>query len=213
MKVIGLTGGIGSGKSTVAHFLAELGAVIIDADKVGHEAFKPGTELWREVTAAFGEQILTTGGEIDRQKLGEMVFANPERLVQLNKIMHPRMSEMVRAQLEDQRRQGVAVAVLEATLLIEAGGEWTKLVDEIWVTVASEATVLKRLMERSGLSEAESLARIRSQMPPEEKVRHADVVINTERSLDEMKVKVEELWRERQFDQGNGPNLTPTLPS
>jgi dephospho-CoA kinase len=204
MKVIGLTGGISSGKSTVAQFLAELGAVIIDADKVGHEAFKPGTKLWREVTAAFGEQILTTDGEIDRQKLGEMVFADPKRLSQLNEIMHPRMSEMVRAQLEDYRRQGVAVAVLEATLLIEAGGEWIKLVDEIWVTVASETTVLKRLMERSGLSEAESLARIRSQMPPTEKVRHADVVINTEYSLDEMKAKVSELWHERQIDRGNG---------
>ncbi|HEY78758.1 MAG TPA: dephospho-CoA kinase [Dehalococcoidia bacterium] len=204
MKVIGLTGGIGSGKSTVAHFLAELGAVIIDADKVGHEAFKPGTELWQEVTAAFGEQILTTSGEIDRQKLGEMVFADPRRLSQLNEIMHPRMSEMVKAQLEDYRRQRVAVAVLEATLLIEAGGEWTKLVDEIWVTVASEATVLKRVMERSGLSEAESLARIRSQMPPTEKVRHADVVINTEYSLDEMKIKVKELWHVRQIDRGNG---------
>jgi dephospho-CoA kinase len=204
MKVIGLTGGISSGKSTVAQFLAELGAVIIDADKVGHEAFKPGTKLWREVTAAFGEQILTTDGEIDRQKLGEMVFADPKRLSQLNEIMHPRMSEMVRAQLEDYRRQGVAIAVLEATLLIEAGGEWIKLVDEIWVTVASESTVLKRLMERSGLSEAESLARIRSQMPPTEKVRHADVVINTEYSLDEMKAKVKKLWHERQIDRGNG---------
>jgi dephospho-CoA kinase len=204
MKVIGLTGGIGSGKSTVALFLAELGAVIIDADKVGHDAFRSGTDLWREVTAAFGEQVLTKGGEINRQRLGEMVFADPERLAQLNEIMHPRMSEMVKAQLEDYRRQGIALAVLEATLLIEAGGEWTKLVDEIWVTVASESTVLKRLMERSGLSEADALARIRSQMPPAEKVRHADVVINTEYSLDETKAKVKELWRERQIDRGNG---------
>jgi dephospho-CoA kinase len=204
MKVIGLTGGISSGKSTVARFLAELGAVIIDADKVGHEAFRPDTELWREVIAAFGEHILTTGGEIDRKQLGEMVFADPERLSQLNEIMHPRMTEMVRAQIEDYRRQGVAVVVLEATLLIEAGGDWTALVDEIWITVASEATVLKRLMERSGLSEAESLARMRSQMPPAEKVRRADVVINTECSLDEMKIKVKELWRERQIDRGNG---------
>jgi dephospho-CoA kinase len=204
MKVIGLTGGIGSGKSTVALFLAELGAVIIDADKVGHDAFRSGTDLWREVTAAFGEQVLTKGGEINRQRLGEMVFADPERLAQLNEIMHPRMSEMVKAQLEDYRRQGIALAVLEATLLIEAGGEWTKLVDEIWVTMASESTVLKRLMERSGLSEADALARIRSQMPPAEKVRHADVVINTEYSLDETKAKVKELWRERQIDRGNG---------
>ena len=89
MKVIGLTGGIGSGKSTVSRFLAELGAVIIDADKVGHEAFKPDTELWGEVVAAFGRQILTANGDIDREKLGEIVFGNPESLARLNQIMHP----------------------------------------------------------------------------------------------------------------------------
>jgi dephospho-CoA kinase len=197
MKVIGLTGGI---SSTVAQFLAELGAVIIDADKVGHEAFLPGTELWREVVTAFGKDILSASGEIDRKKLGEMVFASPERLAQLNEIMHPRMNEMVRAQIEDYRRQGVAMVVLEATLLIEAGGDWASLVDEIWVTIASEATALKRLMERSGLSKEESLARIRSQMPPAEKAQRADVVINTEYSLDEMKARVKQLWQERQTD-------------
>jgi dephospho-CoA kinase len=202
MKVIGLTGGISSGKSTVAQFLAELGAVIIDADKVGHEAFKPGTELWREVVTAFGENILSASGEIDRKKLGEMVFASPERLSKLNEIMHPRMNEMVRARIEDYRRRGVAMVVLEAPLLIEAGGDWAKLVDEIWVTIASEETVLKRLMERSGLSKEESLARIRSQMPPAEKARRADVVINTESSLEEMKARVKQLWQERQTGRG-----------
>ena len=91
MKVIGLTGGIGSGKSTVSQFLAELGAVIIDADEVGHEAFKPNTEIWREVIAAFGRQILTPTGDIDRGKLGKIVFNNPESLSRLNQIMHPRI--------------------------------------------------------------------------------------------------------------------------
>ncbi|MFC2017388.1 dephospho-CoA kinase [Chloroflexota bacterium] len=195
MKVIGLTGGIGSGKSTVSQFLAELGAVILDADRVGHEALKPDTEVWREVVAAFGRQILTPGGEIDRAKLGEVVFGKPESLSRLNQIMHPRMYDMVKAQLEEYRWQGVEVVVLEAPLLIEGG--WTSLVDEVWVTVASEATVLGRLEERIGLSQAQSLARIRSQISSEERIKHADVVINNDGDLDELKARVAELWGAR----------------
>ncbi len=193
MKVIGLTGGIGSGKSTVSQFLAELGVVIIDADRVGHEAFKPDTELWREVVAAFGRQVLTPSGEIDRKKLGEIVFSNAELLSRLNQIMHPRMYDMVKAQLEEYRRQGLGVAVLEAPLLIEAN--WSSLVDEVWVTVASEATVLKRLQERTGLSKEKSLARIRSQLPSEERIKHADVVINTDCDLGELKARLGKLWQ------------------
>ncbi len=192
MKVIGLTGGIGSGKSTVSQFLAELGAVIIDADKVGHEAFQPDTKLWREVVAAFGRGILKPSGEIDRSKLGNMVFGNPGLLSRLNQIMHPRIYDMMEAQIKDYRRQEVEVVVVEVPLLIEANRAFS--VDEIWVTVASEATVLKRLQERTGLSEEESLARIRSQLSSEERIRHADVVINTDCALDEVKMKVKELW-------------------
>jgi dephospho-CoA kinase len=196
MKVIGLTGGIGSGKSTVSRFLAELGAVVIDADKVGHEALKPGTELWREVVAAFGRQTLTPDGDIDREKLGEIAFSNPDSLVRLNRIMHPRLYEVVKAQIEECRRQGTGMVVLEAPLLIEAG--WTSLVDKIWVTVASEATVLRRLQERTGLSEPESLARIRSQLASTERVRYADVTIDTDGELDELRARVEKLWRKLQ---------------
>ena len=198
MKVIGLTGGIGSGKSTVSQFLAELGAVILDADEIGHEAFKPDTEIWRQVVAAFGRQILTPDGNIDRKKLGNIVFSNPESLSRLNQIMHPRMYALVKAQLEEYRRQGVGVVVLEAPLLLEAG--WTSLVDEVWVTTAPEATVLKRLRERTGMSQAESLTRIRSQLPSEERVRQADVVINTDCDLDELKSKVKELGQRLELD-------------
>ena len=198
MKVIGLTGGIGSGKSTVSKFLAELGAVIIDADKVGHEAFKSDTELWREVVAAFGRQILKPSGEIDRNKLGEMVFGNPELLSRLNQIMHPRMYALVKAQLEEYRRQGVRMVVLEAPLLLEAG--WTSLVGEVWVTVASESTVLRRLQEQVGLSEQQSLARIRSQLSSEERIKQADVIIDTDCSLDELRTKVKELWQKLALD-------------
>ena len=196
MKVIGLTGGIGSGKSTVSQFLAELGAVILNADEVGHKAFKPNTEIWRKVVAAFGRQIVTPDGNIDRKKLGNIVFGNPESLFRLNQIMHPRMYALVKNQLEEYRRQGTRVVVLEAPLLLEAG--WTPLVDEVWVTVASEATVLRRLQEQKGLSGEEALARIRSQLPSAERIRRADVVINTDCDLDELKSKVKDLGQRLQ---------------
>ena len=198
MKVIGLTGGIGSGKSTVSQFLAELGAVTLDADEVGHEAFKPDTEIWREVVAAFGRQVLTPDGNIDRKKLGEMVFGNAESLSRLNQIMHPRMYDMVKAQLEEYRQQGMSVVVLEAPLLLEAG--WTSLVDEVWVTIASESTVLRRLQEQKALSDEQVLARIRSQLSSEERGKHAKVVINTDCDLDELKSKVKELEQRLELD-------------
>jgi len=192
MKVIGLTGGIGSGKSTVSRFLAGLGAIIVDADKVGHELLKHDTEVWREVVAAFGKQVLTPGGDIDRKKLGEIVFSHPKSLSRLNQIMHPRMYGMVKAQLEGYRRRGVGVVVLEAPLLIEAN--WTSLVDEVWVTVVSQSTVLRRLKEKFRLSEPETLARIHSQLPTEERIKHADVIIDTDCDLDELRARVKQLW-------------------
>ncbi|MFC2056087.1 dephospho-CoA kinase [Chloroflexota bacterium] len=191
-KVIGLTGGIGSGKSTVSQCLAELGAVIINADKVGHEAFKPNTEAWREITAAFGRQILTPSGEIDRKKLGEMVFSDPKSLLQLNKIMHPRMIDMIEAQIEEYQQQGIDVVVLEAAVLVEAN--WTSYVDEVWVTVAHESAVLKRLKEQRGLEEEQTLARIHSQLSADERMKHADVIINNDGGLNEVQAKVRELW-------------------
>ncbi|MFC1950626.1 dephospho-CoA kinase [Chloroflexota bacterium] len=193
MKVIGLTGGIGSGKSTVSQILADLGTVILDTDEVGHKALKPNTEIWREVVTAFGRQILTPNDNIDRKKLGEMIFGNPESLSRLNQIMHPRMYNMVKARLEKYRRQGTRTVVLEAPLLLEAG--WIPLVDKVWVTTASKATILKRLKERTGLSQAKSLTRIQSQMLSVDRVSHADVIINTDCNLDELKSKVKELWR------------------
>jgi len=196
MKVIGLTGGIGSGKSTVSQFLAKLGAVIIDADKIGHVFLGTDAEVYCEVIADFGNQVVTPEGNIDREKLGKIVFADSEARARLNQIMHPKIYDLVTAQLDKYRQQGVTVVALEAPLLLEAG--WTSLVDEVWVTVASKATVLKRLKERGGLSEQESLARIRSQLPSEERIRHADVIIDTDCDLDELKEKVKELWRRLQ---------------
>jgi dephospho-CoA kinase len=193
MKVIGLTGGIGSGKSTVSRFLSEMGAVIIDADKIGHAVLEPDSEAWQQVVAAFGRQILKTNREIDRKKLGKIVFGSAKALSRLNRIMHPQICGVVKAQLEQYRRQGIDVVVVEAPLLMEAG--WTSLVDEVWVTLAPEATVLKRLEEGMSLSKAESQARIRSQLPAKERVKHAHVVISTDLSLDELKARVNKLWQ------------------
>ncbi len=193
MKVIGLTGGIGSGKSTVSKFLAHLGAVVIDADKVGHEVFKPGTKAWQEVVDAFGQGIISADGTIDRRKLGEIVFSNPGARAKLNQVMHPLIYEQVKSQMEEYGRKGAAIIIVEAPLLLEVG--WKSLVDEVWVTSASEATVIKRLKEQKGLSEAQSLARIRAQLTDGERIRQVDVVIDTDCALDELKERVEALWR------------------
>ena len=194
MKVIGITGGIGSGKSTVAGFLADLGAVVIDADKVGHEVFAPNTEAWRRVVVAFGRQLLASDGEIDRKQLGKIVFNDPDALARLNQILHPRIQWMVQARLDEYQQQGIKVVVLEAILLIEGG--WASLVDEVWVTLASQDTVLQRLEQRSGLTHEESLARIRNQLPAAERLQYADVVIDTDGSLDKVRETVMELWRQ-----------------
>ena len=194
MKVIGLTGGIGSGKTQLARFLSELGAVVIDADRVGHEALKKGTETWRELVAAFGKEILAPEGEIDRKKLAALVFAGGAALTRLNRIMHPRIYRMVQDRLEEYRQRGTDVVVVEAPLLLEAG--WAAMVDQVWVTVAPEFTVLKRLKGRGGLSEREIRARIRAQMRDKARLKYAHVVINTECSLDELKARAGKLWQE-----------------
>ncbi len=207
MKVIGLTGGIGSGKSTVASFLAGLGATVIDVDRVWHEALGADSELRQQIVDAFGGEILTPDGEIDRRKLGKIVFGNDEALARLNNIMHPWMYKTVRARLENYQRWGVKVVVLDMPLLVEVplslkAGQpsLSDEVDEVWVVVAPEAVVLRRLKAKSGLSEAEALARIRSQLPSEEKIKHADVVIDTDCRLDELEARVKEAWGKRALD-------------
>jgi dephospho-CoA kinase len=201
MKVIGLTGGIGSGKSTVSGFLRELGATIIDVDEVWHEALKPDTDLGRGVVAAFGKGIVTPKGDIDRQRLGDIVFNNPEALVRLNNIMQPWMYKTVKAQLEEYRRKKIKVVVMEVPLLVEVplslrAGEpsLSDEMDEVWVTVAPESVVLKRMKEKSGLSEEQTLARIHSQLPSEERIKHADVVIDTDCTLEELEQRVRAPW-------------------
>lgn len=197
VKIIGLTGGIGSGKSTVAGLLAELGAVIIDADKIGHEVLDTDSQAHEQVVAAFGQRILNTDGSVNRRELGRIVFAERNSLSRLNQIMHPLIYRVVKTKLERYKEQGARVVVIEAPLLIEAS--WATMVDAVWVVTATEANVLKRL-EKTGFSRNEIMARIRSQLTESERIKIADVVINNDYSFDELKLNVNGLWQELQFD-------------
>ena len=195
MLVIGLTGSIGTGKSEVARLLQALGAVIIAADLVGHEAYKPNTESWCEVVKTFGEDILKPNGEIDRRKLGAIVFSEPEQLARLNGIMHPRMARMVAEELDRLRCQGTTVAVVEAALLFEAG--WDSLVDEVWVTDSPVEAVIERLRNRNGFSAPEVLKRIGSQMDRSVRLEQAQVVVDNSAGVAELERAVTDLWESR----------------
>jgi dephospho-CoA kinase len=201
MIVIGLTGGIASGKSTVAKMLSELGAVVIDADKVGHEAFRPHTEAWRKVMAAFGKDILGQNEEIDRSKLAQLVFNDPKALKKLNRTMHPLMHRIVEKRIEALRCQGIEVVVLEATLLVEA--KWTDLVDQVWVTITPGDTVINRLVSQKGFTEEQAKARIDSQTPISQREKRADVVIKNDSDIDKLRKKVEGLWRKLQLTENS----------
>jgi len=195
MLVIGLTGSIGTGKSEAARQLEALGASIISADQVGHEAYTPNTEAWQQVVAAFGDTILGKDGEIDRRKLGEIVFSDPSQLEKLNEIMHPRMARMVADKIKVLRSQGVEVVVVEAALLFEAG--WDTLVEEVWVTDSPEQVVIERLKKRNGLSEEEARKRISSQMDRSERLERSDFVIDNSGDMAGLESAIKELWDRR----------------
>ncbi len=194
MFVIGLTGGIGAGKTQVSKFLQGHGATVINADLVGHEAYLPHTETWREVVSAFGRDILDDDEQIDRRKLGAIVFSDPAHLQRLNSIVHPRIYAMIRDRIESLASEEVSVVVVEAALLIEA--KWTPLADEVWVVAAPQEQVLSRLMGR-GMTREQALARIESQMPQDERVKHADVVIANALGIYELESSIAETWNSR----------------
>ena len=194
MMVIGLIGGIGTGKSTVSSMLRELGAVVINADEVGHQAYLPHQGVWDQVVEAFGRDILEPDETVNRRKLGGIVFSDPKHLERLNKIVHPWMFEELRKRIEELREQGASVVVLEAAILLEA--HWEPLVDQIWTTAAPESEVIRRIMARDPLSEEQIRARIAAQMPQEERMARSDVVIDTNCTVAEVREKVERLWHE-----------------
>ena len=204
MLTIGLTGGIGSGKSAVADLLRQFGASIIDADRLGHEAYTPNSEAWRQVVAAFGQEILTAEGDIDRRKLGSIVFGDPEELARLNGIMHPLMARMVEERKAELATAGESVAVVEAAVLFEAG--WDSLVDEVWTTFAPVNAVVERLHARNGLSEEEARKRINSQMSVEERNRRSDVVVDNSADLSALEREVNDLWQTRVEGKVNRSN-------
>ena len=194
MFVIGLTGGIATGKTLVSETLRDLGATIINADLVGHEAYLPHTETWQAVVDAFGTDILDPDGQIVRPKLGAIVFSDPAKLEQLNSIVHPRIYAMIGDRIAGLKTDGVGAVVIEAALLIEAG--WSPLVDEIWVITSPSEQVYSRLTGR-GLSLDQARARIEAQMPQEERVTHADVVIVNDRGEDELRSAVRQQWEQQ----------------
>ena len=194
MFVIGLTGGIGTGKTQVSKSLQRHGATVINADLVGHEAYLPHTDTWREVVSAFGEDVLDDQEQIDRRKLGAIVFSDPAHLQRLNSIVHPRIYAMIQDQIESFTTEGIDMVVVEAALLIEA--KWTPLADEVWVVTAPQEQVLSRLMGR-GMSQDQARSRIESQMPQDERVKHADVIITNASGIYELESSVAKIWNSR----------------
>ena len=193
MYTIGLTGGIGTGKTAVARILEELGAAILDADRVGHEVYLPGRPAYDAIVAEFGAEVVAEDGSIDRKKLGPIVFSAPEKLARLNAITHPRMKEMMREKLADADRSGAKVAVLEAAMLFDAG--WDDLTDEVWVTVVDAETAARRASERSGIPVEQVLERIqKAQMASEERIRRSDVVIDTSGTLEDTRRRTFDAW-------------------
>jgi dephospho-CoA kinase len=190
--VIGLTGGIASGKSTVSEMLAERGALIIDADKVGHEAYAPGNECYAAVVQAFGPDIVAGDGQIDRKALGAKVFGNPEERKRLEGIVWPWMKDTMDDRLVKLRGEGTPVVILEAAVLIEA--DWIPITDRVWVVVAPPEVARARVMERNGLTADQADARIAAQLTNDERRAHADVVIENTGTLEDLRAQVNHEW-------------------
>jgi dephospho-CoA kinase len=202
--VIGLTGGIGTGKTVVSQILEEQGAHILNADLVGHEAYLPGGPAYDDIVSEFGAEVVAEDGTIDRKKLGPIVFADPAKLARLNAITHPRMKEMMREKLAG-LESSVEVVVLEAAILFEAG--WEDLTDEVWVTVVDPETAAKRTSERSGIPVEQVLERIqKAQMANDERIKRSDVIIDTSGTMDDTRRRTLEAWGAlEQRLTGSGP--------
>jgi dephospho-CoA kinase len=190
--IIGLTGGIASGKSVVSSMLAERGALVVDADKVGHEAYAPGNDCYTEVVKAFGADIVASDGTIDRRALGAKVFGDEAQRRRLQDIVWPWMRRTMEGRIAEMRREGVPVVVLEAAVLIEA--DWTTLVDQVWVVQVGRDVARQRIMERNGLTSEQADQRIDAQLSNAERARHAQVIIENNGTLEELEGDVQAAW-------------------
>jgi dephospho-CoA kinase len=194
MKVIGLTGNIASGKSSVAAILEELGAKVIDADEVARLVVEPGKPAWREIINRFGKNILEPDGAINRKKLGEFIFNDQEKRKSLNEITHPRIIGMIRELVEEYGKQNTPVVIIEAALIVEKGG-LGGLIEGLIVVTSDEESQIKRLMERNEFSREEAESRLGAQMPEQEKVKHADYIIDNSGPIEDTREQVIDLWK------------------
>lgn len=197
--VVGLTGGIATGKSTVARMFEELGAAVVSADVVARQVVEPGEPAWGEIKDTFGEEVLAADGTLDRRALGAVVFGDEEARRRLEAITHPRIRERMRRQIDELAGRGLVV-IAEIPLLFESAPA-RALVDETVVVYVDEDVQEARLMERDGFSRAEARARMAAQKPLAEKAALADWVIDNGRGLEETKAQVERLWRRLHADQ------------
>ncbi len=192
-KVIGVTGGIASGKSTVSKMIMEKGYTVIDADLASRAVVEPGEEAYRQIVEFFGAGILREDGTLNREKLGNIIFNDKEKRLKLNSIVHPAVRRFMDESKERAFSDGETVVFLDIPLLFES--KLTKMVDCTLLVYVNEEVQLKRLMRRNGYSEAEALSRIRSQMPLDEKKQLADAILDNNGSESETKRQLEELFQ------------------
>ena len=194
VKVICLTGGMASGKSTAARFLKEQGAHVIDADVLGHRTYEPGTPAHAQVVAAFGRDVQAAGGKIDRKALGARVFGKPAELKKLTDIVWPAISALAMEEISRIKEAGTAhVIVLEAAVLFEAG--WQDNGDEVWVVIVERETAIARAMQRDNVPRATAEGRLDAQLSNAERVARADVVIDNNGAPDAMLAQLRDQWR------------------
>jgi dephospho-CoA kinase len=204
MLRVGLTGGIGAGKSTVGRMFVDLGCYLIDADEIVHTLFKPGEMVNRSVVSAFGSRVVDPDGSINRQVLGDIVFRDPSARGLLNNIVHPAVIQRQKEWLDElEVQEPNAIGIVEAALMIEVGTY--KNYDKVIVVVCSPEEQRRRLRERSALSEKEIEARISSQMSMENKAKHGDYIIESSGTLEETKRQVGEVYRRLRALVGNSP--------
>ncbi len=194
MLVVGLTGGLASGKTTVAEFFKSLGARVIDADQLARTVVQPGKPAWRDILREFGPQVLASDRTINRQALAKIVFGSPEKLQLLQKIIHPRVArEQAKQAKIIQQRYPHAVIIYDAALLLEAGAQ--KRMDHVIVVAADRATQLARACRRGGLTKTQALRRIKQQMSLSHKLEYADAVLDGTWPRSRLRRAVQSLYR------------------